>query len=551
MSQFTVQGSSLVNVTNPNSTQLQPTCRKYFSNYYPQLIEIILQFISQEDDDTDSNNSNKEWSVSKASLYILSILSQVIDSEKMDKIINYIDTNIQVEDNIKLKNISILLFSGCSNSLQHRAKLCELVSKHLNRLMKLLYHENYLIKKSTSLLLIKITKHYGNSGVFDPYTLNSCIPLMINTFGSLQNKFVINIIQSLINITRAIGDLDTNRSTNLMSPFFEKLFSELIVTAYGPGSYNKDANLTMYCFLLINELVEYSSHDKQEKLSEILIYFLTQFEGTLNLENTTFNLMCSPGSSDIIPQLQSYYCTIFRVVFKKLFKRINVEMASKIFVLLENSFKLRQTVYEEAVLALGSLASNMGEPFEEIMFKFQDFLVYSLQKYNESSLCKSGIIALGHIVRAIKFNFYKFSDKFIPILIEILTNEEVTRTNKTIAISTLGEICMTINEHFLKYLEPVMGVLFSAAQLATTMSQSDDEDTEEFLKDLRFELIESFTCISFGLDDCGKKDLFVPFVPHIFNFFKTIVGDNFSQRAVTLFNFYIIIRIFLNLCLHS
>jgi hypothetical protein len=318
-----------------------------------------------------------------------------------------------------------------------------------------------------------------------------------------------------------------------MSPYFEKLFSELIVIAYRHGAYNKDENLTMYCFLLINELIEYSSHDKQEKLSEILIYFLTQFEGTLtNVLNPTFNSMCGSGLSDIIYQLQSYYCTIFRAVFKKLFKKINAEMGLKIFLLIENSFKMRQTVYEEAVLCLGSLASNMGEPFEEIMNRFQDFLLYALQKYNESSLSKSAIITLGHIVRAIKFNFYKFSDKYIDVLINILTSEDISRNNKILAITTLGEIFMAINEHFLKHLDKVMEVFFSAAQLATTIADIDDEDTEEYLKDLRYELIEAFTCISFGLDDCGKKNLFVPYVPHIFNLFKTIVGDSYSQRSV-------------------
>ena len=78
-----------------------------------------------------------------------------------------------------------------------------------------------------------------------------------------------------------------------------------------------------------------------------------------------------------------------------------------------------------------------------------------------------------------------------------------------------------------------MTVFFSAATMATSLADQDDEDTEDYLKELRYELIEAFTCISFGLDECGKKDLFAKFVPHIFSFFNTISGDGYSQRLVS------------------
>lgn len=512
------------------NSQVKPH-RKYFTAFYTQLIEIILLFISQADEDEEDSDT---WTLSKAASYVLHVLVQVIDSEMIEKILLYIQTGLPSEE-VKMKNICLLLFAGCCDTLPHRNRMHDYISKHLNKVLKFLFHESLIIRKAASLLMTKITKYYGKSGLFDYEVLNSTVPLLINALPS-PNKIAINVLQSLINLTKAVGDLETNKSSNLMSPFFEKIFAELVTLAYREGAYNKDENLTMYCFLLINELIEYSSHDKQEKLSEILIYFLTQFEATLSSAiNNTVNIMAAPGSSDVVLQLQSYYCTIFRAVFKKLIKKINAEMGGKIFTLLEGSFKLRQGVYDEAVLAIGTLASNMGEPFSEIMARFQEFLLYALQRHNESSLCKSAIITLGHIVRAIKGNFSNFADKYIPVLLEILTHEDVSRNNKTIAITTLGEICMTINEGFLNYLNPVMEVFFSAATLAATTADSDDEDTEEYLKDLRFELIEAFTCISFGLDDCGKKDLFARYVPHIFSFFNSILGDAYSQRQVREF----------------
>jgi hypothetical protein len=58
----------------------------------------------------------------------------------------------------------------------------------------------------------------------------------------------------------------------------------------------------------------------------------------------------------------------------------------------------------------------------------------------------------------------------------------------------------------------------------------------DYLKDLRYELIEAFTAISFGLDNCNQKNLFAKYVPRIFNFFYIISGDNFPQRPVCIHN---------------
>ncbi|MFS8084894.1 MAG: hypothetical protein ACMG6H_04640, partial [Acidobacteriota bacterium] len=42
-------------------------------------------------------------------------------------------------------------------------------------------------------------------------------------------------------------------------------------------------------------------------------------------------------------------------------KKIPFEMAQKIYTLIENSFKVRLSVYEEAILAIGALAGKIEE----------------------------------------------------------------------------------------------------------------------------------------------------------------------------------------------
>ncbi len=514
---------------NLTISSVKKSNRKYFQTYYKQLIEIILTNITPKEEDEEESDT---WTYSKASSYLLHVMVQVIDYELMEQILKYIDIEI-ISENVSSKIIAILFFAVCCDTSTHKIRMHEFINSHLSKIINYLFYQNNLVKSSASFCLVRISKYFGKSGIFDSHTLNTVIPALINALPS-KNKIAINICQSLIHIAKAVGDLDTKKNSNQMSIFFEKVFSELVSNAYRVGAMDKDANLTMNCFLVINTLIEYSSHDKQEKLSEILIFFLTQFEGTLSpVTNQTILSLGSTNTMDTIFMLQSYYCTVFRAVFKKLLKKISNDVGLKIYTLLEGSFKQRQTVYDEAILCLGALAINIGEGFEPIMEKFSDYLFYSIQKIDETSLCKASIITVGSVTRAIGYNIYKFSDKFIPVLLEILTNENASRYCKLVSITTIGEICMAINEHFLKYLDTIMKLFLSAANLATSVPDLDDEDTIDYLKNLRFELIEAFTFISFSLDDCKKKNLFVPYVPQIFAFFKIIVEDAYPQRAVS------------------
>lgn len=99
-------------------------------------------------------------------------------------------------------------------------------------------------------------------------------------------------------------------------------------------------------------------------------------------------------------------------------------------------------------------------------------MVYALKSLKESSLLKAALLVLNSIVIESKNNFSQYATEIIPLLMEILTNNEVSRHNKLIAITNIGEIAMNINELFIPFLDSAINLLFSAAQLA--MSQADN-----------------------------------------------------------------------------
>lgn len=116
----------------------------------------------------------------------------------------------------------------------------------------------------------------------------------------------------------------------------------------------KNENLCMYCFLAINHLIEYSSHDKQLKLSEIIIYFLGEFE---KLYNPDYVRSMNWEGNHVL-DLQAYYCNVFRTCVNKMLNKMNLELAERLLNTITNSFNLRKAVYDEGMLVICALATS-------------------------------------------------------------------------------------------------------------------------------------------------------------------------------------------------
>jgi len=224
----------------------------------------------------------------------------------------------------------------------HHNKMSVVVENALEGLIKLLFHENALIKKSTSWFILQVTENFTKS--FDKDTLKTLIPTLVNCLNQ-ENSIAINICYSLVNLIKNLGDPNTIKNSNAISPYFEDIFKELLNVAFKEHSYNTEYNLFTACFVTVNTLIEQSSHDKQDKLEEIIIYFLGL------LENTT-----KVGADNKVRDQQSSIALSIHYAINKLIKVMSQDLASKIYLTLVETFKQRQGVFEEAILCISSLA---------------------------------------------------------------------------------------------------------------------------------------------------------------------------------------------------
>lgn len=495
--------------------------KKYLNRVSTQLLELIFKLVSIPEEDEDES----EWNLSKASLYLLSILVRVVDKDKIDMFFSQLHTQIITnKDNKKERSKYWLLLSSCLNTV-YTNLIYKLISTFLNAIINdIKPNEDINLQKSASFLLMKITKHLKIINVDSLKTIFSSLLVCLQ---SAKISVAMNICSIIQNLIKSFGDFSTNKSTNPISSCFTLLIHNLFIPAISEltNPNIENSKLILNRIITIDTLISYTSHDSQELIYQSLIKFLQEIEST-----TKYDELFSKGiNKEKIFILQEYYFTLLRTIFRKYQKPIQLELGKKIWILTELIFKYRKTVFDEANLALASLALNMKNSFSDIFTLYLPYVDFSIKAYNISSLSKSGLVALLNSIRSIGKNITASSDSIIKTLIDVCTSNEVVRANKTIAITCLGEIALTIGIGFSVYLPPVMELLFSACQMAGNIKEDDDEDTIEFVKLLRFELIQTFTCIEFSLDDQTK--LLVPYVPHIIKFFKSIVNDEKCQRA--------------------
>lgn len=128
----------------------------------------------------------------------------------MDKIIGYIKSNLTSED-LAERNRAILVFAASIDST-HKIKISSLIMQSFTYIIRLLMSDDDRIKKSVSLLFIRITKVY--SKFLETGNINNLIPVLLDAL-KFGNKIGINICQTLINLNKALGDLESNKSSSI------------------------------------------------------------------------------------------------------------------------------------------------------------------------------------------------------------------------------------------------------------------------------------------------------------------------------------------------
>jgi importin subunit beta-1 len=184
-------------------------------------------------------------------------------------------------------------------------------------------------------------------------------------------------------------------------------------------------------------------------------------------------------------------------------------------------------LHEEAMLAVGALASAIGADFERYMSAFLPYLVNGLQNHQFVGICIVSLNTVGDLAIALKEGFVNYTDKIMQVLVNNL-HANIDKEVKPLIITAFGDIALALRGQFEKYLNFVAEVLSKACQ-----AQVDTSDAEmiEYLNTLRENIFDAYTSILIGL----KKDnpgAFAPYVESVLNFVKLVAQDEYASQEV-------------------
>ena len=509
---------------------LEKVSKGYLSKISNDLQKLIVTNVSVSDDDEEES----EWNISNACLNILNLMAQTALPQVMGNFYKELSTQIETTKTNLNERAKCWLLLGSSITYTNRYEIAKMISHYLNSIFKdIKQNDSLKLKKCASFLMYKITKIMPK--ILEASKIGGPIEILSSELKNCkESKVVGNLCQSLQNIIKTYGDLDTNKSSCVLSSYFEKIFKNLFIDAKNDIMdivKEKSSNKTSLSRLMtIGVLIEYSSHDKQTQIYEIIKHFLFQIEST---QNEIENLVKAGANKETIFQMQEYYFTLLQKLFNKYKSIIDLNFAQKIWQLTETLFKYRQTVFDEANLALAALARNMKQNFKQIFILYYPYIEFSIKSYSNNSLCKTGLLSLLHCISSTQDTIQKTED-MIKILINVCTSNDVSRNNKTIAINIIGELVLFAGVNFKSYLEDVMKLLFSAAQMGINIAADAEEDIVDFVKSLRYELIQTFTCIELTFNDKENNKYLTPFIPSMFAFLKSCVEDTNIQTLEIL-----------------
>ena len=507
-------------------------CRQYCNRSYVQLLEVIYPHLLLIN--SNNNYDEENWTLSKAASCLLSILSQCCDYDLIQSVINFIGSNIN-QANSFTQEASILAF-GAILDTTHKENMSNLVVNSVDTLMSFMLDPNSKesLKDTTSWVIEKISELYGeyflkHLDLFEKLYLN-----ILNLLVTSKKKVVCHLCNSLHFFSLAFKPVD-GQNSSILSKHLKNSFDTLLKLAFTSKSYDAEHNVAMSSFYAIGSLIEHSAPDTKFYIQGIFQELLEAFKSTLEAKYFENDKMRH--------DYQSYIATCLECCLISYKLTLNYEASKEILNLIIHSFKERNTVYEEGLMAASSIALAFGPGFDSLVNDFGSYLIYSLNSTNDTALCKTGIHSTSDLIRSIGPHFSKYLDQIVPIILNILSDREADKVLKPNAFNVISDIFVVCLDNAFKYFNEIMDLIGSALEAATYLPE-DKEDFEnlEYFESLREHIIECLTCIFHTVRDLNKEQEFKKYVEPIVVFINQINTNDYCPTIVN-FIFYIFVFI--------
>lgn len=298
----------------------------------------------------------------------------------------------------------------------HLNRIKEIISGSLPTLMNMLSDKSFDVRATVSWVIKKICKYHSDIIVMlqttNPLLLDNFIQSLLNHLSS-NKKVVLNLLESIhflsINTKKLKGD---NFNTSILSNYYKLIFDNLIQVAYMQDAITNESNIAMNAFYTISTLVENCPYDVMTLIQGYFSNFVTMLIDTK--DNSKYN------NEEHRHLYQEYLCSTISSYLMEEKTNLNIDQARYIYSEVKSYFLERGTVFETGISLCSSIALNIGKEFNFILSDYGNFLYHALGMWNSENICKSAIMSVSDLIRALGNDFIPYIDQIIPVIFNII-----------------------------------------------------------------------------------------------------------------------------------
>ena len=483
----------------------------YLQRYFQPLSELCLKYIVTEDYNNDDNDS-----VSKVSYNLLSIMSKCCSYDFISIILNYIGAN--VNSNIEKIKYSALYAFKSIICTKHKNEFYPIIKDSLTMISDILLNNAPFHFKLLCAEIIKhITKYFCEELINDVVYFDKMITLYLELFKISTKEILYHILHSLNYLCRKV-EWD-EAQTNVLSKHINSLKIPILNICSNSNNYDTKNNVLEVAFSLIGCLGEHSALDVKDQMIEIFKILSNMFEKTLEEKNFPNLEICNYYQEYIASSLVGY------VICGKADTNTTVILLQNII----SSFKKRNSLYEEGITLIGGIAIFTQKYFDAVMQTVSPYLIKGLQSIDSPSLCQNSVVCLSDIIMALG-DQNKYVNQFLPIILNILSSDNITQSIKPYCFIILGDVFMNCPNEALNYFDKIMIVIGEAIRLTQIkLNEETDQDTVNYYIDLREKILETIVCIFTEIRTINKTKEFIQFVSPIINYINFIGNDSINS----------------------
>jgi importin subunit beta-1 len=500
------------------------------------LIPVLLQTMSKQEDDQDSEAFNK----STEAAWCLNSIATVIEKDIIPYVVPWVHQNISSAD-WRCKEAAVMAYGCILDGLNNKESS---LGQHAPAVMDLClgYIKDEavtLVKDSSAWTINKVCEtDHAFETILGPQFADR-IQRMLEVMHTAEPSTSVHLATALRHTAENILRICENEAENMPPDFpLAHVFQVIVECLYATAD-RKDADengLRHECYEAMNSVLDSINANKvadqwkptciQIVQQYIIPNLLPRFGERLNAELGK-NVL---NSDDVNARTEwvAYFCGAIQMSICALSDKSMLivqdanqqTVADKFMTLFLQVFQFQNTtVAAEAILAVNQILNQLGEDFERYMAAFVPVLVGCLCVVQDVQLCRNAIATVSDLACLLKEKVLPYGDAIVQAMLGIFANpavdadiQQIHDYIKPVACSAIGDLARELGKGMDKYLAAFLETLHTVSTNTARLRQElsavaePDEDKMEYLNAMIAGVLDGYTGILYGLADAEKND---------------------------------------------